>query len=75
MLHPIKKLCQDRKLTYEEFAVLVNHRAGDDILKAEYVPILVCGARRPSPELALAIESAFPEIRKEDLIWPKAVSG
>lgn len=75
MTHPIKQVCQSKKITYEEFSVLVNHHAGEDILSPEYIPILVCGARKPSPKLAAAIEKAFPEIKKEDLVWPKASNG
>ena len=74
-MHPIKRVCEEKGITYEQFAVLVNHKAGAEVLKADYVPILACGARKPSPELALRIEQAFPDIKKEDLIWPKAING
>jgi transcriptional regulator with XRE-family HTH domain len=70
-MHIIKAACMRRKLTYKQFADAVKARSGKDFPGEPYIAQIVSGAGSPSPELCADIEGAFPEIRKEWLVWPE----
>ncbi len=69
-MHIIKAVCKRRKITYEEFAKEVKTRSGKEFPGGPYIAQIVCGTI-PSAELAADIEAAFPEIRREWLVWPE----
>lgn len=70
-MHIIKAVCKRKGLTYEKFAEAVRSRNGKTSPGAPYIAQIICGDKENlSPELAEDIEGAFPEIRKEWLIWP-----
>jgi hypothetical protein len=72
----IRGTCKELKITYDQFAGEVREITKGSPLEgspcAGYIALMVCGRKRPSPEMADAIAKAFPEkIRREDLIWPE----
>lgn len=68
-MHIFRAVCIRRKITYEEFAKAVRTLSGKDSPGAPWIAQVASGLI-PSPELAADIEAAFPEIRREWLIWP-----
>jgi hypothetical protein len=71
-MHIIKAVCKRRGLTYERFAEAVRSRSGKDSPRWNYLAQIVCGDKENlSKEFAEDIETAFPEIRKEWLLWPE----
>ncbi len=74
-MHIIKAVCKRRDITYKQFADAVKEKSGKDFPGEAYTAQIVSGAGFPSPELSADIEAAFPEIRKEWLIWPDQYRG
>jgi len=74
-MHIIKAVCKRREITYKQFADAVKEKTGKKYPGEAYVAQIVSGAGFPSPELSSDIEAAFPEIRKEWLVWPDRYRG
>ena len=77
-LKAIKDACKELGLTYEQFADRIQEHTKGTPLEgspgAPYIGQLVCGDKRPSPDMADAIAKASGGlIRREDLIWPDEV--
>ncbi len=70
-MHIIRAVCRRREITYKEFADAIKARSGKKVPGEAYIAQIVSGAGSPSPELSADIEAAFPEIRKEWLVWPE----
>ncbi|OGQ00794.1 MAG: hypothetical protein A2Z40_04265 [Deltaproteobacteria bacterium RBG_19FT_COMBO_60_16] len=75
-LRAIKDASRELGLTYEQFAERVQEQTKGTSLEgspgAPFLAQLVCGDKRPSPEMADAIAKASGgRIRREDLIWPE----
>jgi hypothetical protein len=77
-MHIIKLVCRERGITYSDFAAAVRKKNRRKSPGAPFIAQIVCGHKRPSPEMAEAISKTFPEISRAELIWPdkvKKVSG
>lgn len=74
-MHIIKAVCKRRDITYKQFADAVKKKSGKDLPDEAWIAQIVCGAGSPSSDLSSGIEAAFPEIRKEWLMWPDQYRG
>ena len=69
-MHPIKATCKRRKMTYRGFSVEVERVTGiwiSPALIAQYASRMKVPGRR----YADLIHQTFPEISREDLLYPR----
>jgi hypothetical protein len=71
VIHPIKKLCNEKGIKYSAFAEKVRKKNKNHFPSREIIAHYVAGTKHPSTKAANMIHIAYPEISRESLLYFK----